>query len=169
MEPSHARRGYRLAGSAAILRTGGLDVIRKEAWPFYRTSSGVHLCWQLEEPKGPKRKGGLGRAVWREPGSPSVTYLVMQNGNLEYGERRCGFNLKHQSTKAPKHQSTCGRVHLWWALSKPGGSKGVITYAPFEDHPLDARCEPSALKGWIPEILDYISGKNRTFLRILST
>ena len=23
----------------------GLDVIRKEAWPFYRTSSGVLLCW----------------------------------------------------------------------------------------------------------------------------
>jgi len=26
------------------------------SWPFYRTSSGVHLCWKLEEPtrhKGP--------------------------------------------------------------------------------------------------------------------
>ena len=34
--------------------TGGLHVIRKEAWPFYRTSSGVRLCWELEEPKGPK-------------------------------------------------------------------------------------------------------------------
>ena len=30
------------------------DVIRKEACPFYRTSSGVRLCWELEEPKGPK-------------------------------------------------------------------------------------------------------------------
>ena len=38
---------------------GGLDVIRKEAWPFYRTSSGVRLCWELEEPKGPKGPGGL--------------------------------------------------------------------------------------------------------------
>ena len=28
-------------------------MIRKEAWPFYRTSSGVRLCCQLEEgPKG---------------------------------------------------------------------------------------------------------------------
>ena len=36
------------------LCTGGLDVIRKEAWPFYRTSSGVRLWWELEEPKGPK-------------------------------------------------------------------------------------------------------------------
>ena len=29
-------------------------MIRKEAWTFYRTSSGVRLCWELEEPKGPK-------------------------------------------------------------------------------------------------------------------
>ena len=34
--------------------TGGPDVIRKEAWPFYRTVSGVRLCWELKEPKGPK-------------------------------------------------------------------------------------------------------------------
>ena len=33
---------------------GGADVIRKEAWPLYRTISGVRLCWKLEEPKGPK-------------------------------------------------------------------------------------------------------------------
>jgi len=32
----------------------GPCVIRKEAWPFYRTISGVRLCWELEEPKGPK-------------------------------------------------------------------------------------------------------------------
>ena len=29
-------------------------MIRKEAWPFYRTVSGVRLCWELEEPDGPK-------------------------------------------------------------------------------------------------------------------
>ena len=40
--------------SAAILCTGGPDVIRKDACPFYRTSSGVRLCWEIEEPKGPK-------------------------------------------------------------------------------------------------------------------
>ena len=33
------------------------DVIRKEAWPFYTTISGVRLCWELEEPKGPKAAG----------------------------------------------------------------------------------------------------------------
>ena len=38
----------------AILCRGGLDVIRKEAWPFYRTSFSVRLCWEPEEPKGPE-------------------------------------------------------------------------------------------------------------------
>jgi len=33
---------------------GGLGVIRKEAWRFYRTIFGVRLCWKLEEPEGPK-------------------------------------------------------------------------------------------------------------------
>ena len=49
---------YPLAGSATIPCAGGPDVIRKEAWPFYRTISGVRLCWELEEPKGPKGCGG---------------------------------------------------------------------------------------------------------------
>ena len=37
-----------------ILCTGGLDLIRKKAWSFYRTIPGVRLCWELEERKGPK-------------------------------------------------------------------------------------------------------------------
>ena len=37
--------------------TGGRAVIRKEASPFYRTSSGVCLCWELEEPEGPAGRG----------------------------------------------------------------------------------------------------------------
>ena len=32
-------------------------MIRKEAWSFYRTISGVLLCWELEEPKGLKAQG----------------------------------------------------------------------------------------------------------------
>ena len=32
--------------------TGRPDVIRKEAWPFYRTISGVRLCEELEKPEG---------------------------------------------------------------------------------------------------------------------
>ena len=52
----HPCDGVLALGSAAILCTGGLDldVTRKEAWSFHRTISGVRLCWELEEPKGPK-------------------------------------------------------------------------------------------------------------------
>ena len=31
-----------------------VNVIRKEAWLFCRSSSGVRLCWELEEPSGEK-------------------------------------------------------------------------------------------------------------------
>ena len=34
------------------------EKLRKEAWSFYRTSSGVRLCWELEKPKGPKGRTG---------------------------------------------------------------------------------------------------------------
>ena len=50
---SHPFEDTLLDGSVAILCTGGPDVIRKEAWSFYRTSSGVRLCWELGDPKGP--------------------------------------------------------------------------------------------------------------------
>ena len=33
------------------------------------------------------------------PGNLPAVYPVTQNGKLGYGERRCGFNTKHQSTK----------------------------------------------------------------------
>ena len=46
-----------------------------------------------------KSLGELGRLVLGRPGNSYVAYLVMQNGNLEYGERRCGFNTEHQTTK----------------------------------------------------------------------
>ena len=42
---------------AAVLTGGPLEsgfCARKEAWSFYRTGSGVRLCWELEEPKEPK-------------------------------------------------------------------------------------------------------------------
>ena len=58
---SHPFEYYPVAGSAAILCTREPDVIRKEAWPFYRTSSGVRICWELEESKGPEgdNSGGV--------------------------------------------------------------------------------------------------------------
>jgi len=42
---------------------GGLDEIRKEAWPFYRTISGVRLYWVLEELKGPQGRVGGARSL----------------------------------------------------------------------------------------------------------
>ena len=41
-------------------------MVRKEAWPFYRTISGVRLCWELEEPKGPEGSP-LRDTVYRDP------------------------------------------------------------------------------------------------------
>ena len=60
MYNSHPFEDYPLASSAAILCTGGADVIRKEAWSFYRTRAGVRLCWELEKPNIPQ--GPKGRA-----------------------------------------------------------------------------------------------------------
>ena len=44
------RRGARCS-------TGGPDVIRKEAWSFYKIISGARLCWELEEPRRPEGTG----------------------------------------------------------------------------------------------------------------
>ena len=39
----------------------------------------------------------------------SAAYFVVQNRSLEYGERRCGFDTKHQSTKASRKASLARR------------------------------------------------------------
>ena len=61
LSQGHRRRGTRPSEDSVDGAIGlalepfrGLDVNRKEAWRFYRTCSGVRLCWELEEPKGPK-------------------------------------------------------------------------------------------------------------------
>ena len=53
LQRNQPKRYICLQPVAAILCTGGPDVIKQEAWPFYRTNFGVRLCWELEEPKGP--------------------------------------------------------------------------------------------------------------------
>jgi hypothetical protein len=58
-----------------------------------------------------------------------------------YRGRQCGFNTKHQSTKAPR----------------------------VKDHPLDTHREPSALYCWILEILFCTPKGHRALLRIPST
>ena len=70
--PLHPQPEEPSAGSAAILCTGGPDVIRKEAWPFYRTISGVRLCWELEEPEGSK-----GPVAQPPAQPPKIRYLTV--------------------------------------------------------------------------------------------
>ena len=59
--------------------------------------------------RDPARIKDLRKSVWsnsegwsdgrlRRLMNSSVACLAMQNGNLEYERRRCGFNTKHQST-----------------------------------------------------------------------
>ena len=50
-----------------------LDVIRKEAWLFCRTTSGVRLCWELEEPRGPE-----GSHTWE--GRMAASLLMLSSG-----------------------------------------------------------------------------------------
>ena len=61
------------AWGAAFSSEGGTPV-RKEAWFFYRSISGVR-CWELEESKGPKGSGGN---IWRSWGP--VCELLGSNG-----------------------------------------------------------------------------------------
>ena len=45
---------------AAILCTGGPECDPKGSMAYFcRTSSGVRLCWELEEPKGSKGSEGI--------------------------------------------------------------------------------------------------------------
>jgi hypothetical protein len=52
-----------------------------------------------------------GRWLFGSPGSSSVLHLASHHRSVGYRGRRCGFNTKHQSTKAPKtSQRTSWRV-----------------------------------------------------------
>ena len=79
---SHPFEGYPLAGSTAILCTGGPDVIRKEAWPFYRTISGLRLCWELEEPKGLQVQIGPWVSGHLRRNEPSQLYRAVSNRRI---------------------------------------------------------------------------------------
>ena len=53
-------------------------MIRKEAWPLYRTISGVRLCWELEEPKEPKGLRGIDPILDEHP----QPFVVLQRKAL---------------------------------------------------------------------------------------
>ena len=57
-------------------------MIRKEAWPFYRPISGVLLCWELEELKGPNGVHLL--AVLRQVAGPSEGLAAGGAGDGEF-------------------------------------------------------------------------------------
>ena len=52
----------------------------------------------LKEASSPPEKASANATASGTAKLP-VVHLVIQNGNLEYGKRRCGFNTKHHSTK----------------------------------------------------------------------
>ena len=64
-------------------------MIGKEAWSFYRTISGVRLCWELEEPNGPKASvsGSLGRLVGAAQVPPRVQFTPSGAICLQKNER----------------------------------------------------------------------------------
>jgi len=66
--PLRVKRPMRIPFSRFLPRSsapGGLNVIRKEAWLLCRTSSGIRLCWEIEERKAPK--GRHARQTSRRP------------------------------------------------------------------------------------------------------
>ena len=153
---THTFEDTPLAGSAAILCTAGLDVIRKEAWPFYRTSSGVRLCWELEEPKGPKVRTGyhgpsadLGSVCVTEHGS-DVAYLhpPQQSHPLSLLHEPLHWRAKRDpKAKMLSLQSFLrkgvslgyvGRnynlkdLKAYWVLEEPKGPKVQLTFADWE-------------------------------------
>ena len=75
-------------------------MIRKEAWPFYRTIFSVCLCWELEEPEGPKGQEGLasrGRPLQGYLAYEAVTIrnkAFLRGGFLDMFEKRGAFCVR---------------------------------------------------------------------------
>ena len=78
-------------------------MIRKEAWSFYRTTSGVSSCWELEKPQGLKKDlkvsphskynfspvGVQGDLAHNPPPYPPEKHKALRTG-LQWGRKR-GF------------------------------------------------------------------------------
>ena len=97
-----AGSGCRVQGQGAGCR------VRVEASLVVEHHGGIAALWRgsgiLDVQLCEKGKvEGLGGLISSSPGNSSVVYLVIQNRNLECGEQRCGFNTKHQRTKALLH------------------------------------------------------------------
>ena len=82
-------------------------MIRKEAWSFYRTTSGLRLYWELEDPKGPQGHvrpvaGSYHVRVKHSPGAlkalPRKTNLPAECGS--FPEETCAELVKVKTVKA---------------------------------------------------------------------
>ena len=122
-------------------------VSRKDAWPFYGTIAGVRLCWELEEPEGPKgsqeKKKGTRPSCMGRSGNSSAAYFVMRNRSLEYGESRCGLDTQHQGT-TPRHMHAGAQALFWHIFSRNRGTSLTRKRTPLEPY---RRPIPRVLQG----------------------
>ena len=123
----HVLRGVRVAVLALVVP----DVIRKEAWSFYRTISGVRLCWELEEPKGPKCSAIQYQALrpWA-----SARSQARKSRRAGCRARRClgGTGKIRLACAALRGKETIGRVHTAWRAS-PSSEEGTRSRRPVPD------------------------------------
>ena len=68
----------------------------KEAWPFYKAISGVRLCWELEEPKGPQGQGHRSKVGSKLflPGRRHAVTLHVSTWVVGSGYRVSGFGFR---------------------------------------------------------------------------
>ena len=92
--PRRPVRNNLLSGQLGELKPKGpdLNVIRKHGF-FCRTSSGVRLCWELEEPEGPKAPKPKNRTEAPKPKKMQDLQAVIRAGGgqgLEAVGAQCG-------------------------------------------------------------------------------
>ena len=95
------------------------------AWPFYRTISGVLLCWELEEPTGPKGEGPAFTTCWC---STRGACLNCKARGARSMAPMPGEWLQRVPSPERLLQMECYRkisgVRLCWELEEPRGPKG---------------------------------------------
>ena len=103
---------------------GSNRLSRKEAWPFYRTISGVRRCWELEKPKGPdgrvRSQSSLKVLTSREAGGP-VHALSDRRTSGQDGHARRGRARILNTSQAPPPHST---VEELWSSEKEQSETG---------------------------------------------
>ena len=94
-------------------------MIRKEAWPLYRASSGVRLCWKLEEPKGPKGRKQKIRGGNKNQRRSLVSISVSGGDEAAESVYELVVNPKFPKKYESKNKISLG-FELWSKMSDPG-------------------------------------------------